>query len=54
MEKRCKYMTVIDKNNNIYDFEDIIYDILDNTLLIATCKDNWMFFIENIIGINYD
>lgn len=53
MEKRCDYMTVIDKNNREYDFDSIIYDVVDNTLLITTRTNKWMFFLENIIGIRY-
>lgn len=51
MEKRCDWMRVIDKNNIEYDFDSIKYDIVDNTLLITTYTEKWMFFIENLIAI---
>lgn len=53
MEKRCDWMRVIDKNNIEYDFDSILYDIVDNTLLITTRTERYMFFLDNIIGIRY-
>lgn len=53
MEKRCDWMRVIDKNNIEYDFDSILYDIVDNTLVITTRTERYMFFLDNIIGIRY-